>query len=164
MRALPITGLCLLATLTCIAPVSAGETPDVAVPAAIAVPTPISTPQAIVAAQNAQTLGAVAAMRSRLAEIVPMQPRKDAIAQSAASFAAHWGDVAASYAETQMQMVDTMIIGLNAQHELLIHEFLNSEPMVTNAPLFADSQFTIPTDMPINFTNPPLINAGFFGS
>ncbi|OYU19377.1 MAG: hypothetical protein CFE34_05595 [Rhodobacteraceae bacterium PARR1] len=103
-------------------------------------------------------------MRTRLAELVPASPRDDAIALSAEAYASQWQTVISSYAHAQLQMVDSMIIGLNAQHEARIEDFMNAKPMVQIESLFADSKFTIPSQLPIDFTNPPLLNAGFFGS
>lgn len=164
MSTLPRLGVCLIATLACVAPVSAEEIPAIPVPTAVVLAAPQASPQAIIAARAAETMATVAAMRTRLAEIVPMPQRNDAIAQSAADYAAHWESVIANYTNTQLQLVDSMIIGLNEQHQTQITNFLTTEPMVHVESLFADSRFTIPTEFPSDFTNPPLLSAGFFGS
>jgi hypothetical protein len=164
MRATLTTGFCLLATLSYVLPVSAGEPLVVAMPTPLAMPAPAATPEALFAEQAARTLAAVAAVRTHLAEIVPMQPRNDAVAQSAAAFSAHWGQVVIQYTNTQMQLVDTMIIEVNGQHQTQISNFLNAEHLVPELSLFADPMFTNPLNIPISFSNPPLIDAGFFGS
>jgi hypothetical protein len=164
MRAALTTGFCLLATLSYVLPVSASELLDFSMPTPLAMPAPSATPEALVAATAAKTLEAVAAMHTQLAQIVPMQPRNDAVAQSAAAFSAHWGEVVTQYADTQMMVVDTMIIGVNTQHQSQINDFLNADHLMPELSLFADPMFTNPLEMPISFSNPPLIDAGFFGS
>lgn len=164
MRATLTTGFCLLASLSYVLPVSAGELLTLSMPTPMAMPAPAATPEAVFAAQAAKTLAAVAAMQTQLAEIVPMQPRNDAVAQSAAAFSAHWGEVVTQYANTQMQLEDTIIIDLSGQHLTQINDFLNADHLVPELSLFADPMFTSPLEMPISFSNPPLIDAGFFGS
>lgn len=124
-------------------------------------PLPVSTmpsPTEIVAQQAARTLQAVADMRTRLAAIVPATPRDDAISLSANQFAIGWRNAATSFAENQMQLIDSMIIGLNQHHQDQIDSFLAAQPMALEPSLFSDPRFTNP-----DLTNPPLINAGFFG-
>lgn len=179
MHALPVMGLCLIGTLASVAPVMAGETPAGPVSAAVMAVTPItvaalptpaqstasqSTPQQIIAAQTAETLGLVEAMRIRLTQIVPTQTPNDAVSMAAANFANRWDSIITGYAATQMQMIDTMIIGLNTQTQAQITAFQSAERMTQQESLFSDPTFAISSDMPINFTNPPLFDAGFFGS
>jgi hypothetical protein len=164
MRAALTTGFCLVATLSYVLPVSASELLALSMPADQVMSAPAATPEALVAAQAAKTLEAVAAMHTRLAEIVPMQPRNDAVAQSAAAFSAHWGEAVTQYTNTQMQLVDTLIINVQGQHQTQISDFLNADHLVPELSLFADPMFTNPLEMPISFSNPPLIDAGFFGS
>ena len=124
---------------------------------------PAQSSQAIFDTQASKTLEAVAAMRSRLAEIVPLQLRTDAIAQLAGAFTAHWGDVVTQYTGAQVQLVDSLIIGMHVQHQSQISDFLTADIMMPGLSLFADPAFINPLVMPINFTNPPLVDAGFFG-
>lgn len=163
MRAALSKGLLLITALSCGTPVVAQSVPlNMAVDAG-AIEAPGQTSQAIFAAQAVKTLEAVAAMHTRLAEIVPMQPRNDAIAQSAAAFTAHWGEVVTQYSGTQVQLIDSLIIGVNLQHQTQISDFLTAEHLVPELSLFADPIFTNPLEMPIDFSNPPLVDAGFFG-
>jgi hypothetical protein len=157
-------GLCLLATLSYVLPVSAKELLASSMPADLAMPTPTATPQALFAAQAAKTQEALAVMQTRLAEFVPMQPRNDAIAQSVAAFSDHWDVVVTQYADTQMLVVGTMTTGLHAQHKTQINDFLNAEHLVPELSLFADPMLSNPLATPIDFSNPPLMFAGFFGS
>lgn len=164
MRTTLTTGFCLIATLSYVLPVSAGELLAVSMLTPMAMPAPAATPEALFAAQAAKTLAAVSVVQTKLAETVLVQPRNDAVVQSAAAFSAHWGEVVTQYINTQMRNVDTIIVGLNAQHQTQISDFLNAEHLVPEGSLFADPMFTNPLDMPISFSNPPFIDAGFFGS
>jgi hypothetical protein len=163
MRAAFPKGLLFLSALSCGAPSIAQEFSVNIAQAAAAIAVPMSSPQDIIAAQKAMTLEAVAAMHARLAEIVPMQPRNDAIAQSAADFSAHWGAVVSQYTDTQTQLVDSLIIGVTVQHQTQISDFMTADRLVPELSLFADPMFTNPLEIPISFSIPPLIDAGFFG-
>lgn len=164
MQAALSKGLLLFTALSCGAPVVAESVPMNMAVDAVVTAAPTHTSEAIFAAQATKTLEAVAAMRSRLAEIVPLQPRTDAIAQSAAAFTAHWGEVVTQYSGTQWQLVDSLIIGVNVQHQSQISDFLTADRLMPELSLFADPVFINPLEMPINFSNPPLVDAGFFGS
>jgi len=117
------------------------------------------SPTELVAQQTARTMQAVADMHTRLAAIVPMAPRDDAIGKFANEFAAHWQGAVASFAENQAEMIDAMILDLNKHHEEQIESFLSTEPMSQAPSLFSDPGFGLSTDA----TNTPVINAGFFG-
>lgn len=120
----------------------------------------VAGPQAIVAARTAQTLQAVAAMQNRLADLVPHQPRTDAISLRAADYSAQWTNTINTYAELQWEMVDSMILGLNTRTQERITEFLEADLLPFDEPVLDDTVFLMPTD----FVNPPPISAGFFGS
>ncbi|MCF8516648.1 MAG: hypothetical protein K9G72_20130 [Rhodobacteraceae bacterium] len=164
MRAGLSKGILFIIAFSCATPVVAQSVPlNMAVDAG-AIEAPGQTSQAIFAAQAVKTLEAVAAMHTRLAEIVPMQPRTDAIAQSAAAFTAHWGEVVTQYSGSQVQLIDSLIVGVNVQHQAQISDFLTADRLMPELSLFADPVFINPLEMPINFSNPPLVDAGFFGS
>lgn len=164
MQAALSKGILLFTALSCGAPVVAESVPMNMAVDAVAIAASAQTSEAIFAAQAIKTLEAVAAMRSRLAEIVPMNPRTDAIAQSAAAFTAHWGEVVTQYTGTQLQLVDSLIVDVNVQHQSQISDFLMADRLILEPSLFADPVFINPLEMHINFSNPPLIDAGFFGS
>ena len=164
MRAALSKKLMLITALSCGSPVVAESVPiNMAVDAVVFV-APAQTSQAIFAAQASKTLEAVAAMRSRLAEIVPLQPRTDAIALSAAAITAHWGDVVTQYTGAQVQLVDSLTTGMNVQHQRQISDFLTADRLMPQLFLFAYPAFINPLEMPISFSNQPLVDAGFFGS
>jgi len=160
MRSVFAASTCLTVLALSVLPVRAAEGVDIAEPMAVTLSVQPSGPQAVVAAQTTQTLQAVAAMRDRLSDLVPFVPRTDAISLRAADYAAQWQSVIEGYAEDQMQLVDTMITGLNLQTQQHIEAFLSAEPMTPPESLFDGTNFDFTTD----FSNPPIINAGFFGS
>ena len=164
MRAVSFGRSCLFVIVSGLSPALAEDIAELPVPTASVPAAPTSVPQALVAATAAQTLQAIADMRAQLAQLVPMAPRTDSIAQAASEFTAHWGSVIDSYAETQLQAMDAMILDLNEHHQAQINDFMTQDPMVSHVSLFDDPDFLNLIDMPTNFTDLPSTDAGFFGS
>lgn len=164
MRVVQFGHFCLLAVMACMSPAVAEDLADLPLPTAHVTVPPLSLPAAFMAAQTAQTLQTIANMRSRLAELVPVEPRNDAVSQTAADFAAHWGAVIDTYADAQLNSVDAMIIGLSTHHQTQINDYMNAETLVPELSLFDDPDFMNMISMPIDFSNPLPTEAGFFGS
>lgn len=164
MRAVFVTLSCLCAVLFCASPVLAEEHGGEPVPTLYMAPMPPPMPIALVAAQKAETLQAIAKMRERLAELVPFAPRTDAISQQAADYAEHWTGVVDTFANMQMDAVNTLIVDVNAHHQDQIFDYLHAENLTPPLSLFDDPDFMKMIQTPFDFSNPVPNATGFFGS
>jgi hypothetical protein len=150
--------------LACSSPALAADFTSPPIVAPVVAQAPLSVAEMFIAAQKAETLQAIALMHARLAEMVPRDPRHDSVSKAALGYAAHWNAVVESFADAQMQLVDAMIIDLNAHHQEQINDYMNADHLVPELSLFDDPDFISMIRSPIDFSNPLPTEAGFFGS